>query len=831
MIKNYLIIAYRHLLKNKIFSLINIMGLAIGMATCILILQYVNFEMSYDQFYKNSENLYRVSYSYYQKNETVYESAVNVPAVGPALKNEFSEVLEFSRLYPFARYQFGCAMMYEDGNQPAVTFNETYLYYADASFITMFSLPFIKGNPETAMLKPYAAVLSESTAKRYFGETDPIGKVMTLNSSTEQHDYIVTGVIRDLPENTHLKIDILLSLSTLEGNSSFSEISEKSWTQDIVYTYVLLSPSTHPKRLETKFPGLIKKYIGNTDVDQTNISFGLQAVEDIYLHSKLQEEIKPGGNIEIVYFLTAVAILILLIAWVNYISLTTSRSVERAKEVSIRKVSGANRLTLVKQFIMESMIVNIASLFFALTFVQLLLPYLHQSIKIPSTTNSGIFTINSADSWLLIVLLICIAILLSGIYPAWLLSSYNPVQTLKGRISKSSSSIFLRKILVVFQFTASISLIIGVFALYLQFNFMQNQDLGVDIHQTLIIKTPANTDSTYASRLISFKEEVQQLSIVKSVTTSSIVPGKDNSWLAYIRREHEDKQAGKNIEVHVMDTDFIESYHLKILAGRDFLVSDLPKDRFGNKLESVIVNEKAVEQLGYQNLEEAIGSIIYWDNIKCVVVGVINNFHQQSLKTSLQPIIFTVNNKDAIYYSVKLNIPANQQHKTALASAISLINGKWNRFFTNYPFDYFFLEDFYHQQYQPEIRFGKVFGIFSGLAILIACLGLFGLSSYTTIQRTKEIGIHKVLGASVQHILTLLTKDFVKLVLIASVIALPFAYIATQLWLANYAYRIEISWWILAAPIATVLIIALLTISLQTIKTALTNPVESLRYE
>lgn len=830
MLYNYLKIAFRNLLKNKTFSLINIFGLGIGMAACLLILQYVSFELSYDEFSENSDRIYRFTYDYYEKNELVSHSALSVPAVATALQKDFPEVQLIARLFPFSSFQFACAMRYDDGINPSIAFNEENLYFADASFLSLFSLPLQQGDTATALQNPYSAVISASTAKKYFGEAEPIGKILTLNSSSlEEQDFIVSGVM-EVPANSHLQLDILLSMSSLNQHPYYGELLQKSWANNNVYTYILLSSDAHLQSLRARLSSFVDKYdeeIHRNLFDKTSkVSFDFQPVEDIHLHSNLQDEIKPGNDIRAIYFLMALAVFILLIAWVNYINLATARSLERAKEVGVRKVAGANRHQIIQQLLIETFIVNVLSFSVALTLVQLSSSYFQQISSVP------FIAFDHYLLWAGILTLFSAGIIISGFFPALMISSFHPGKVLKGKFSRSTKGLWLRRSLIIFQFATSVALMIGVFTLYQQFTFMQKQDLGIDIHQTLVIKAPAITDDTYLERLTSFKATTQQLAQVKQVITSSVVPGEENEWIVNITRE-KDSQRGKNIAIHVVDSSFFEAYHLRVLAGRNFLASEQPGEHFGDKQESVILNEEAVKHLGFNDIEEAIGSIIYWGENRCMVVGVVNNFHQRSLKNAIQPAIFLVNNRDSIYYSIKLQLNPKEQgdYQKALTSVIALVVEQWKTFFPGNPFDYFMLEDFFNQQYQADLRFGKIFGFFSGLAILIACLGLLGLSSYTALQRTKEVGIRKVLGASVKNIVTLLSKDFLKLVLIASLVALPLAYWAMYQWLENYAFRIQITWWLLAIPVALILLLALATVSFQTIKTALTNPAKSLRYE
>ena len=820
MLRNYLTIAYRNLLKNKVFSLINILGLAIGMAACLLILQYVRFELSYDNFHQNAENIYRLAYSY-QDDDNSYQSAVNVPAVGPALRQDFPEVASVARLYPFARYQFACAMQYDDVD-PAVVFNEPNLYYADSTFLSLFSFPLLRGNSDTALRQAYSAVIAESTARKYFGDSNPIGKTLTLHSSAEQADFTVTGVMKDVPRNSHFVIDILLSFTSLRAEEMVN-----NWKDDIVYTYLQLPSQARPEDTEAKFSAFLAEHIDQTEAV---VSMDLQPLPDIYLHSKLAEEMKLGGNASAIYLLTAVAIVILLIAWINYINLTTSRSMERAKEVGIRKVSGANRSQLIKQFLTESLLINSAGILVACTLVQLAGPFFYQIAGMPLPDNLWEANRSVLVGWPVLAFF-AIGIFISGLYPAVFLSSFRPVTVLKGRLSGNRKGVLFRKGLVTFQFAVSIGLITGVFALYQQYHFMQNQDIGVDIDKTLVIKAPVNTDSLYVNRLTGFKAKLQQFAWVDRVATSSEVPGKVVNWTYDVQRNN--NASAKSLAVQVIDTDFLETYGLQLLAGRNFFPSEQPESRFGDKIETVILNEEAVRQLGYASPEEAIGSTIDANGITCTIVGVVNNFHQNSLKSPLQPFIFLVNNRDSIYYSIKLSTTADQPSTQTRDQndQLAIIQAEWNTFFPDNPFDYFYLTDFYQQQYRADSQLGTLFTIFSGLALSIASLGLFGLSSYTVVQRTKEIGIRKVLGASVQHVVALLSRDFILLVFIASLLILPVAFWAITQWLEHYAFRIEVTGRLLLLPIVIVLLIALLTVSVQTIKAALANPVDALRYE
>nr|WKN37524.1 ABC transporter permease [Tunicatimonas sp. TK19036] len=815
MFKNYLLIAYRNLLKNKVFSLINILGVAIGMASCMLILQYVGFELSYDDFHTKADQIYRVSYKYQNQNNT-YQSAVNVPALGPGMMTEFPEVVSYARLYPFASYQFSCAMQYREV-EPAVTFNESKLYYADATFLTLFSFPLVQGSAETVLREPNSVVISEKIARKYFGDVDPMGKTLTLISSSAQEDFSVTGVIKNIPQNSHFAIDILLSWGSLPD-----EVGTTNWKDAIAYTYLQLAPSVAPESIEAKLAAFLATHDGASEVE---VSMDLQPLADIYLHSKLEEEMKVGGNPAVITLLILVALVILMIAWINYTNLTTSRALERAKEVGVRKVTGASRWQLLSQFLTESTLMNACSLLVALTLVQFSWRYFSQLSGIPG--NEGGWINPPAVSWWVVLVFLVAGVFISGFYPAWLLSSFRPVSVLKGSLGNRIQGVFFRKALVVLQFIVSIVLITGVSTLYQQYNFIQKQDLGIDVDQTLVVKTPSNTDSLYLNRLTGFKEKLRQYTWVDHITTSSEVPGRVVDWTFEVRKNG--NAPPRNLPVQVIGTDFLETYGLRLLAGRNFFPSEQPAARFGDKTETVILNEEAIKQLEFDDPEEAIGRTIYANGNACTIVGVVNNFHQSSLKNPLQPFIFLVNDRDSIYYSIKLN--PDQTVAQSQQSMLAMIRSEWDIFFPDNPFDYFYLDHFYQQQYQADIRLGKLFSGFSVVAVVIACLGLFGLLMFMITRRTKEIGIRKVLGASVAEVLQLLTQNFLKLIALSALLAMPLAYWGATYWLEQYAFRVSLGGWFFFFPIALITLIVLVTISFQTVRAALANPAESLRNE
>jgi putative ABC transport system permease protein len=526
-------------------------------------------------------------------------------------------------------------------------------------------------------------------------------------------------------------------------------------------------------------------------------------------------EAEANGDGNAVYLLLGIAFFIVVIAWVNYVNLATARAINRAKEVGIRKVVGSNREQLVKQFLFESALLNAMAVGLALVLVLVALPFFNRL----SGQQMGFSLLGSAAFWGSLAALYVVGTLLSGLYPAFVLSSFMPVTVLKGKLSTSRRGVTLRKGLVVFQFAASLFLLVGTFTVFRQIQYMRSQNLGIQIDQTLVVNSLIVRDSTFLTQLDAFKDEMRRIPGVRKITVSTSIPGEAAGWNAGgIRLKGTDEAQGKQYRVIGMDYDYLDAYGLKLLAGRKF------SKVYGTDPQSVIFNKMAVQQLGFDKPEEAIGKEIEFWGKQYTIIGVADNYHQQSLREAYEPLIFRLIPDASNYFSVKVETGQ-------LPATIAGLQKGWNTFFPGNPFEYFFLDDHFDAQYQADRRFGQVFGLFTGLAILVACLGLFGLASFTTVQRTKEIGVRKVLGASVRQILQLLYKDFALLVVLAFVFAVPVSWYATHRWLQTYAFRIEPEWWLYALPFGLVLLVALLTVSYQTLKAALANPVSSLRSE
>ncbi len=800
----YLKTALRNIKKNKIFSLINILGLSIGMAICILIMLYVSYEQSYDKFHDNYSNIYRVQFNIYHHGELKVECAAAVPAVGPAMKDNFPEVLEYCRAFPTSGI-----VSYGDKS-----FREEDMQVVGPSFITMLSFPLTKGDTETALTGPNKAVITESAAKRFFGDEDPLGKTITWNGNI---DFEVTGVCIDVPDNSHIKFTILVSHDTIR--EFWGDAVDTAWGWYDYNTYVLLTDGTDYKAFDKKFDEWLWNEHGEMfEQRDARFEFPLQPLTSIHLYSDLLQESEPAENGDgtAVRFLTIIAFFVLLIAWVNYINLSTSKAMERAKEVGVRKVSGASIRELVQQFLSESYLINLIAIIIAIILVAAFLSPFKQLIG----TNITISYLFSSGLWIWIALFFLLGSFLSGLYPAFVLSSFKPIRVLKGSFFGTSRGNLLRKILVVFQFTISVILISGTIIVITQLSYLRSKDLGIDIEQTLVLKGPEvfADDSVRVSTIETFKQEITSLTTVISFTSSSYVPGVEIFWGQGSYSEDQSREDAEVMYLVGIDHDFITSYDLELVAGTNF-TPGLHEDR-----TEAIVNRSAVKRYGYSDPEQIIGRKIMISEDTLLIKGVIEDFNQMSLKTNIIPLAFPFIQANEGFFSIKLT-------GSNIRNTVEIIEDMWKEILPGNPFEFFFLDEHFDNQYRKDIQFANVFGIFTGLAIFIACLGLFALSSFSALKRTKEIGIRKVLGATSPSIIGLLSKDFFSLIILSIIIAVPTTYFIMKSWLQSFAYHIMISWFVFMLTTIIVLIIASVTISFQALKAANSNPVDSIKYE
>ncbi|HEY1055393.1 MAG TPA: FtsX-like permease family protein, partial [Emticicia sp.] len=695
--------------------------------------------------------------------------------------------------------------------------------FADPSILKIFTIPMVKGNPVTALNAPEKIMLSESYAKKYFGNEDPIGKVLKANGMGNPRALEVTGVFKDYPKNSHLIIDYLVSYTTLgktlkeQGDTDNS--TETAWGWYDFYTYFKLRPDATIEQVQAKLPDLCDRYINSKrEAKSTRKTEAyLMPMTDIHLYSNFNQEAEVNGNGQAVSWLFLIAFFILAIAWTNYINLATARSLERAKEVGVRKVMGALREQLVGQFMMESLILNLSALALAFTVSFFAMPYFSNFLEQQITFNFS----NNAGFWLIMLLVFVAGTFLSGMYPAFVMSGIKPIIVLKGIMPRLTGGVSMRRVLIVSQFSASIALIIGTIVVYQQINYMRNQKLGVDITQTLVLEGASSVqDSLFQASFKPFKNDVLKLKEAENITLSSTVPGDEVYWTNGARWIRNPKEFRITVYLMSMDYDFVPAYNMQMVAGRAF------SEKFGEDKhrKNILLNESAVKAFGIESPQKAVNEKVVVGGDTVNVIGVMADFHQESLKRAVNPMVARLNLRNGGFHSIKLKTDD-------VSKSLAEIQGLWNRYFPNDPFNYFFLDKHFDRQYKSDILFGKVFGFFAMLAIFVACLGLLGLSSYNVLQRTKEIGVRKVLGASISSIVVLLSKDFLKLVIVASLIAFPLAWMVMNQWLQDFASRINIQWWVFLIAGISALIIAIITISFQSIKAALMNPVKSLKTE
>lgn len=837
MIKSYFKTAWRNLLRNKIYSIINIFGLALGMAACFFIFQYVSFEKSYDRFNTNAPAIFRVPISYSGSLSDAPPTVTNYAALGPALKRDLPEVVDFVRMLSYKSFSKSNYMSYQEGKQEKSFFDNN-IYFADASFFKVFSYPLVRGDKEQCLSHLEDIVISASLAKKYFGNQDPINKILVSNG---KFPLKVTGVFADIPENSHLKFDALVPLEP--ALKAWKQ--EENWGWDAFYTYVLLAPGTDAKKVEAKFPALIDKYLGKT-MNEMNFRyyFHLQPLTDIHLKSHYIDEAEVNGDHKEVFFLSVIGVFILLIAWTNYINLSTAKSMERAKEVGIRKVSGAARKQLIIQFLIESLTINLLALFITIIFITQTTPLFNQLVG--KNISAAFFTrgMGSHSSfWWWVVVIFLSGSLLVGAYPAFVLSSFNPVKVLKGLIIKSNTNLSLRRALLSFQFFLSIMLIAATLIVFAQLNFMRKGDLGYKKDQLLVLKiSSAFTDSTHTAKLNYFKQEVlRRFPSVKNVSYTAEVPGSAINNHQYLRRAEQDIKYKIPTFIYQVDHEYTNTYQIPFVAGSNFSPADSSevlsrggRGVFGmDKDLKVLVNEELVKILGFTSANESLNhKIVFYSGdgeYYATIKGVVRNFHQRSLKEAYEPVLFIYPSYNSwIWDNVSLNINTGAGD---LDKKISGIETLFKKTFPGKPFQFFFLDDFFNSQYLSDQRLGNVFGVFTLLAIIVACLGLLGLSAFVIKMRTKEIGIRKILGASLSVILVMVSKDFIKLVLLSAMVAVPVIYWAAGKWLDNYAFHIKLNWLMFILPPLSLLLIVLMTVCLQSLKAGMANPVKSLRIE
>jgi len=829
MLKNYLKIAFRNLKRYKAYSYINIGGLSIGVACCLLILLYINDELSYDSFHENADRIYRIN-TYLKFGDTELNIPVVSDMMGQLLKQDYPQVEEYTRIFIQGGDKRIKNVEHSDHTGRNDYNLEHNVAFVDSTFFRVFTFPVVSGKTDEILNEPNTVVITESIAKKYFGTVDAVGRTIETDDNGGAF-YKVTAVIADMPENSHFRFNFLFPMVNLNYNSWGNLVSMN------FHTYLLLKEGADYKELEKKFEEYNDKYAmpyarrflqvkSKEEFEKAGnrLEHTLIPVKDIHLYSKNIQELSPSGNIQYVYIFSAVALFILLIACINFMNLTTARSANRAREVGIRKVLGTERKNLVFQFLTESTLMSFFSVVVAVLIVINILPFFNNL----AGKKLGLNSFLSPSILALLIPLPFIIGLLSGSYPSFFLSRFTPSEIIKGRLSKGSKSSGLRSVLVVFQFATSIILITGTIIIYTQLNYIQNKNLGYHKNQILII----NDSYSLGNNIDAFKNEMLNVSGVISGTISNYLPipsERNNS--AFFKEAGMVSESGLTMQRWIIDYDYLKTLGIELSEGRNF------SQEFGTDSSAIILNQTAVKQLGYQN---PIGQRIYtWVTggrlVDYNIIGVVKDFHFESLRQDIGPLCFVPGGSDAIssarsqYKSTELI--SFRINAAVLSTILKEAQVKWKNMSASLPFSYRFLDESFNEVYKAERRVGTIVLLFSALAIIVACLGLFGLAAFLAEQKTKEIGVRKVLGASVPSILLLLSKEFMKWIIIANIIAVPVAYYFMNKWLQDFAYRININWWLFILAGFIALIIAFLTISVQAIRAATANPVDSLKYE
>ena len=791
MFKNYLKIALRNFLRFKLYTFINVTGLAIGIAVSLLVLVYVSEEMSYENMHEKRDNICRVSVSF-GREESSMKLAGAMPALGPAAVEEIPEVLAA------VRFRVDRSAKIKTGKRE---FTENNFFFADSNIFNVFTFPLVLGD-KNVLNDQSSIVISESMAKKYFGKENPIGKVLTYNG---QNNFKVAGVIKDVPKNTFLRCDFIASYSNPVVANKIT-MPWNQWGED--YTYLYLKDNTSLSSLRDKIEKLLAK--NTSEQFAAMLGFNILPLTDIYLKSDMMGELGQTGNLNTIYLFVPIALLVLIIASLNFINLSTARSLRRSREVGLRKVLGAKRENLFIQFWGESILLTLIAAVLSLLLFEIFNPVLYNYFAI-DLGNSSFFNLNF---YLILAGIILFVSLLAGVYPAVFLSKYKPVESLKGKINAGATGLNLRKILMIAQFAITIFLVVGTAVIYKQLNYMRNSDPGFNKENVLLIDYTVSDEDSKNNYFV-LRDELKSVPGVKDVSGAYTLPGINNKEQQTIKLEDADENDQKIIQAVGVDYNFIPTLGLKLIEGRNF------SEDFGTDDNSIILNESAVKKLGLKN---PIGTNVVIPSGTAKVVGVIKDFHIQSYHNLIEPLFLYINPDR--FYTVALKFNQKQA-----GNIIASVKEKWQKILPGKKFEYSFLSDTYNSLYDSDEKNGTLFSIFSFLSILIACMGLFGLSTFMTEVRTKEIGIRKVLGADVKNILVLLSGEFIKSILISNIIALPIAYYAVTIWLEDFAYKITPGIDVFLIAGFGILFIVLATVSYQVIKVAVSNPVESLRYE
>lgn len=798
----YFRVAFRNIYKHPLFSLINIAGLATGFTAFLLISFFVRYERSFDTFYRNSDRIFRLRYDRSSAEGESVKFASCCPPAAIRIRELYPEVETIARLFRYrATVIFGDRKYYEER-----------MYFAETQIFDVFDFELVTGDPKKGISDANCAFISEAYGRKYFGNENPLGKSITVD---KEMSFVITGVFRDIPENSHLKFDILLSWPNLLTH--YGPDIESSWGDTGFFTYFILKPGAAPDAFEEKLKSLVERDFGE-ELKRYKLTLALkvQPLTDIHLNSDFMQEMEINGNKDTVLFLSIIAYFILIIAWINYINITTARSLTRANEVGLSKIAGASGTQLIYQFFIEIILLNFVACIASLILVAAFLPLFCNFTGI----SAGYVLWRETWFWLTVTVLFILSIFLSGTYPVFVLTSFKTSVVLKGKYVHSKSNIVIRKALVIFQLLMAISLITCTLFVFRQVRFLQNQDKGISIEDVLAVRAPRIRDASFGSKLNTFKQELLKNQVITKFGLGTEVPGRQILWDAGgIFRVGSDQS--KNYQIVGIDYDYLDLLKAKIVAGRNFDQS------FSSDSSSLILNEKAVKWMEFGSSEEAINKKVnYWDQIY-TIVGVVKNYCQQSPKEAFEPHIFRFmpHGRDVRGFFLMKILPGKEK------SVIKLVEEKYSEFFPDNPFDYFFLENYYEQQYKNEKILGSVFGAFALLSIIITCLGIFGLTSFLVLRKTKEISIRRVAGSDGFGIILLFSRDFIRINIIAFIIAIPICHYWLTQWLKTFEVKMDFSIWNYLLPFVATLILTLVTISLIVAKTISVNPAYSLRNE
>jgi putative ABC transport system permease protein len=805
MLRHYLKIAFRNQTKNKVFSIINLLGLSIGLTVAVLILNYVSFEFSFDKMHTKRDRIYRVESRFYEGGELTDDWGTSSFGYGKGISDEMTGIEDYVRIGVQNTEQ---TVIYREKRM-----RENGIAYAGPSFFSIFDFKLKDGAANDQLSLPNTVVITEDVARRFFKGENPIGQLLTFASGSSFRECEVTGVLENFPKNSHIRFDYLISYETLPN------WMKDFWLLHEAYTYLLLSPEKDPKEIEADFPEMAEKYKTSDVLRNKTWAVSLVPLDEIHLNPQKQYEKETKGNRKSLITLILIAVVILLTAWINYINLTTARSMERAKDVGVRKVVGAHRHQLVQQYLTESWLVNLVAILLAAVLVFALKPVFNQIIG----EDIGLFILKQPVFWLSATAVLLAGILLSGFYPAFIMTRVKPAIILKGNYFNSGSAGITRQALVVFQFAAALFLICGTFIVFRQVSFMQRQPLGVALDQTIVLKFPVSRENL-DQRVAMFADNLEHEAEISRVTLTDAVPGMEVAYFASNRLQGVAEDQYRLYEMLSVDDNYFETFDFELLAGRSF------QRGFGNERENLLINQSAMALLGIEKPEDALGQKVMLegeaDPVK--IIGVVKNWHQRGLNNAHTPIMFIMNGRLSWVPLKYIAIKTNQANYDA---TLQLTRDRWESYFPEASFDYFFLDQFFDSQYKTDKRFGQIVGIFTGLAFFISVMGLWALAAYTASKKIKEVGVRKVLGAHIGNLVLMFSKEIIVLILIALLIAVPLSVLVMKSWLLNYAFRTEVSWWIYLAGGIITMGIAMFTVCWQSWNAATRNPVEALRYE